>query len=182
MSATINNCEFMTQEDFATQYHDEVVFGFLRRKKLPMDEFYDVVVFGFLEAIDTYLSRPELREKHCFEAIATVKMRDKLSAHWKYANRPKRKAPVRGLHEPYHGYILEESIADKMQSVEDAAVASEVWERIAPQLTQKQMDTLLLKSRGFTYGEIASKESITRSGVASRMFRIRSKAKACLSV
>ena len=42
----------MTQEEreFAEQNHD-LVIDYLRRKRLPMDDYYDIVIFGYLSAV-----------------------------------------------------------------------------------------------------------------------------------
>ena len=38
------------QQLFAEEHHN-LVYAFLKEKKLPEDEYYDVVIFGYLQAV-----------------------------------------------------------------------------------------------------------------------------------
>ena len=60
----------LTQEesDFAAAHHN-LIGRYLRRARLPEDDFYDVAVFGYLRAVRKYLARPELRQ-YKFSTIA----------------------------------------------------------------------------------------------------------------
>lgn len=41
------------QQLFAEEHHN-LVYAFLKEKKLPEDEYYDVVIFGYLQAVMDY--------------------------------------------------------------------------------------------------------------------------------
>lgn len=41
------------QRQFAEE-HQDIVFRFLSRKGLPMDDYYDIVIFGYLQAVQEY--------------------------------------------------------------------------------------------------------------------------------
>lgn len=38
------------ESDFAAEHHD-VILRYLRKARLPYDEFYDIAVFGYLRAV-----------------------------------------------------------------------------------------------------------------------------------
>ena len=44
------------QQLFAEEHHN-LVYAFLKEKKLPEDEYYDVVVFGYLQAVMDYTTQ-----------------------------------------------------------------------------------------------------------------------------
>ena len=59
----------LDESAFAEKYH-HLIYAFLSKHKLPVDEFYDIAVFGYLRAVRKYLARPELREQYKFSTIA----------------------------------------------------------------------------------------------------------------
>ena len=59
----------LDESAYAEKYH-HLIYAFLGKHKLPMDEFYDIAVFGYLRAVRKYLARPELREQYKFSTIA----------------------------------------------------------------------------------------------------------------
>jgi len=164
------------QRAFTEQHHDEVVYGFLRKKGLDADEFWNVVILKYLYAVRIYLERPEL-QKLSFKTVAYRQMRGALCDHWTYLNRPKRKAPVYSL--DTYDFGDDERLA--AGAVHEQFEATEAWQSIMPLLTEKEMDSLQLKARGYSYREIASRAGITYSGICSRFYRMRCKARACVA-
>lgn len=69
------------QSEFAERHH-HVVLDFLRRRKLPMSEFYDVIVFRYLKTVQLYCSSPRLR-KYRFEVIANKAMDWAVKDYWR---------------------------------------------------------------------------------------------------
>ena len=51
------------QQLFAEEHHN-LVYAFLKEKKLPEDEYYDVVIFGYLQAVMDYTSQGEVQLRH----------------------------------------------------------------------------------------------------------------------
>ena len=45
------------QKQFAEE-HQNVVFRFLNKKGLPVDDYYDIVIFGYLQAVQEYDENP----------------------------------------------------------------------------------------------------------------------------
>jgi len=60
------------QADFATENHN-LIYGFLHKHKLPVDDFYDVAAMGLIRAIQTY-SQSEKARQYQFGAIAYGQM------------------------------------------------------------------------------------------------------------
>ena len=79
----MNHNQPLTQEqrEFAAEKHD-LIYGFLRYKRLNFDEYYDIAVFGFLKAVRNYIERPEL-QRYSFVTIANYSMRSELINHYR---------------------------------------------------------------------------------------------------
>lgn len=90
------------QRETATKAHN-MIYSYLRLRKLPIDDYYDVVVFGFMEAVQQYDENKELAKKYFLTTIAYRKMDDRLAAYRIYENRKKRTADVRSLEAPLAG-------------------------------------------------------------------------------
>ena len=78
----------MTQEEreFAEQNHD-LVIDYLRRKRLPMDDYYDIVIFGYLSAVQQYFRDPPVGVE--FKAMAFRAMKDSILRDREYNSRAK---------------------------------------------------------------------------------------------
>lgn len=172
-----NNPLTEEQRAFAEKHHDEVVYGFLKKKGLDTDEFWNVVILKYLYAVRIYLERPEL-QKLSFKTVAYKQMRSALCDHWTYLNRPKRKATV---------FSLDAYDSGNNERLGTGAIlyeqyeATEAWQSIMPLLTEKEMNSLQMKAHGYSYREIASEAGITYSGICSRFYRMRCKARACVA-
>jgi len=73
----------LTDEErrFAEDHHD-VVYRYLRYRRLSREEYYDVVIFRYLRAVHRYLNEPGLR-KYRFDTIARGAMRSALYYHFR---------------------------------------------------------------------------------------------------
>ena len=170
------------ENDFAEAHH-EIVGRFLRQKRLPYDDYYDVVVFGFMRAVRQYCTRPELREKYDFNAMAWRKMTDDLYSHFKKQSRPSRKAVTVSFESiVYDGstLTLTEAVADPYQ-MSDAVESSILWEKISGLLTGEQIEALRLRADGYTDREIAARRKRRVSDVEVIFDGIRA-AVACLGL
>lgn len=61
------------EQQFAIEHHD-VIAKYLRKRRLPMDEWYDIVIFRYCRSVKRWFGLPELR-KYNFEIIAFYAMR-----------------------------------------------------------------------------------------------------------
>lgn len=86
------------QRLFAAENHD-LVYAFLKEKRLPESDFYDIVIFGFLRAVRRYFTETALRE-YKFSTIAWNCMYVDLCNHFKAQHRQKRTATVISIHVP----------------------------------------------------------------------------------
>lgn len=60
------------EREFAEQNHN-VIYDYLHKKRLSIDEYYDIAVFGYIKAVIAYSRRKELR-KYAFTTIAWKKI------------------------------------------------------------------------------------------------------------
>lgn len=65
------------ERGFAAEHHG-LIYSFLNRRRLDVNEYYDVVIFGYLKAVMNY-NRKEQLQKYSFATIAWRTMRSSLS-------------------------------------------------------------------------------------------------------
>ncbi len=61
------------ERKFAAEHHD-IVYKYLKLRRLPVDEWYDIVIFRYCRSVKRWFAIPELR-KYNFEVIAFYAMR-----------------------------------------------------------------------------------------------------------
>lgn len=66
------------QRQFAAAQHN-LIFAYLREKKLYHGDYYDIAAFGYLRAVKRYFTEPSLH-KYAFSTIAWRAMRQSISA------------------------------------------------------------------------------------------------------
>lgn len=66
------------QRQFAAQRHN-LIFTFLKKKRLLIDDYYDIAAFGFLSAVQRYLTEPALRQ-YSFSTIAFRAMKRSIAS------------------------------------------------------------------------------------------------------
>jgi len=145
-------------QDFAERNHN-LVYGFLRDKELPADDYYDVIVFGYLRAVKQYCSRPDLRQRYTFGAIAYRKMTDDLFRHFKKQSRPSRNTITISFDTTDYGessFSMPEFIAD-MEDITARVESKMLWERVSGLLNSEQIRVLHMRADGYTDREIAAK-------------------------
>lgn len=180
----LNTTYKMTEEQkaFAEQHHDEVVGGFLAKKQLDYDEYWGVVILKYLYAVRIYLEKPEL-QIYSFKTIAYRQMYSAVHDYWTYKNRPKRKANVVSLDDfDSYGAGIKEHLIHASTPVMEQIEAVEAWSQVKLSLSEKELDAIQKKADGYSYREIARQSGISYSGICSRFFRARAKARTCLSV
>lgn len=148
------------ESDFAAEHHD-VILRYLRKARLPYDEFYDIAVFGYLRAVRKYLARPELQQ-YQFTTIAFRAMSCDVHHSREYWMRAKRSATVTRLDEDSHTDDLRDTVTeavDKIISFEEyVAKLSPVQRRIAS-----------LRDCGYSDREIANACGLSCDGVKQEM-------------
>ena len=161
------------QRLFAEEHHD-LVYKFLRKKQLPIDEFYDVVIFGYLRAVYRFLTLPEL-QKYSFKTVAWKGMEGELCNHNRICKSQKHNAFVISLHIPTYedGLSLEETIPapnPHMRQLEEQLLLHDLAKRVSRQ----QMNIVRLKSCGYNDRDIARCQNTTMKRVQELLEDVRS--------
>ena len=160
------------QRQFAEE-HQDIVFRFLSRKGLPMDDYYDIVIFGYLQAVQEYDENPAL-SRFQFSTIARTKMNDCLSRHFSYENKPKRKAPTVSIHAcTSDGLTLSEILPDRRKDLQAQTADRLLAMEALSCLTETERQMVHLKADGLTCREIAEIFSTTVHGINGRFRRMR---------
>jgi len=160
------------QRQFAEE-HQDIVFRFLSRKGLPMDDYYDIVIFGYLQAVQEYDENPAL-SRFQFSTIARTKMNDCLSKHFSYENKPKRKAPTVSIHAcTSDGLTLSEILPDRRKDLQAQTADRLLAMEVLSCLTETERQMVHLKADGLTCREIAEIFSTTVHGINWRFRRMR---------
>ena len=136
----------MTQEEreFAEQRHD-LVIDYLRRKRLPMDDFYDIVIFGYLSAVQQYFRNPPAGVE--FNAMAFRAMKDSVLRESEYNTRAKRCGSIVSLDT--------DTIPDPKQDVAQQAERKSLLEQAASVATPREAKIIRLLVDGFALREAA---------------------------
>ena len=145
------------QQDFAAEHHN-LVYAFLRNKRLLEDDYYDVIIFGYLQAVQKYLLREELRRQYAFTTIAWRAMERDLINHYKAQSRPMRKAVTISLESMTYEderLTLAEVVPGPDYRMEQLE-AKFLWDEISNMLTKPQAEALRMRADGYSVREIAS--------------------------
>jgi RNA polymerase sigma-70 factor (ECF subfamily) len=151
------------QSAFASENH-HVLMNYLKSKRLKADEYYDILVFGYLEAVCTYLERPDLRGQYTFEAIARQTMNFDLIDYYrsKYRKKNSHKYNV-SLNSAvsYGEYDIspEETIAASVD-VANEAETKFLWDEISAKLPRRQLNIIRMRVEGYNDREIAKHNGI----------------------
>ncbi len=161
------------QRLFATEHHD-LVYKFLRKKQLSIDEFYDVVIFAYLRSVRCYLTEPRLKQ-YSFTTISWRLMNGAISNYYRSQKTQKHSAVVFSLHSsPYDDcYALEETIAAPnpyMRQLEEQLLLHDLAKRVSKQ----QMNIIHLKSCGYNDRDIARRQNTTMKRVQELLEEVRS--------
>lgn len=160
------------QRLFAEEHHD-LVYKFLRKKQLSIDEFYDVVIFGYLRAVYRFLTLPEL-QKYSFKTVAWKGMEGELRNHNRICKSQKRNAFVVSLHMPVYedGLPLEETIPAPnlyMRQLEEQLLLHD----LAKKVSRQQMNIVRMKSCGYNDRDIARRQDTTIEHVQMLLKEVR---------
>jgi len=148
------------QQDFAERNHN-LIYSYLRDKRLPMNDFYDVIVFGYLRAVCQYCDRPDLRQRYTFGTIAYRKMTDDLYKHFRQQSCPSRRAIIISLDTTDYddsGFDMAD-IVSNMEETADRVESMMLWEQVSALLSKEQIRLLRMRADGYTDREIADKRN-----------------------
>lgn len=162
------------QQTFAEEHHN-LVYAFLRDKKLRADDYYDVIVFGFLRAVQKYLLREDLRSQYAFSTIAWRAMECNLSNHYQAQSRPMRRAVTvsfDAIISTNEWLTLAEIVPDSHDMM-DKLYARFLWDEISGVLNNEQIEIIRMKATGYNTREIASSQKRRQSEIENMLSEIK---------
>lgn len=167
----------MTHEEreFAEKHHC-MVPDFLRRRRLPEEDFYDVAVFGYLSAVQLYVRDPP--EGVPFEALAIRAMKDALHQDREYNARAKRNGYAISWENARGGRT--EVIADPEQDVHGQAERKDLLERAIKVATRSEAPIIRLLIGGYGLAEAARMLGLPKGAACMRMSRFYRRARAVI--
>lgn len=133
------------QQLFAEEHHN-LVYAFLKEKKLPEDEYYDVVIFGYLQAVMDYTAQGE-SSRFSFATIAWRKMESRLADHFRHQASTKRAAPTVSLNA-----VMDEnglSLSDMLSATDESFLDMEtelMFHDLGRHMPRRDMNVLRLKA------------------------------------
>ena len=164
-----------SEREFAEEHHN-LVYAFLKKKELDIDEFYDIVIFAYLTAVRRYFINKNLMQYN----FSTIAWRAMESAVYK---EKRKKSPIFiSLDEPLFrnsDVTLIDSLGQE-DNFDEKIIYLDLARRIKPHLTKKQSRILKNKANGYKYKEMSKKEGISLSGIGNRLRRARMKLKLVL--
>ena len=161
------------EREFAEQKHD-LVIDFLRRKRLPIDDYYDVVIFGYLSAVQQYFRNPPTGIS--FKAMAFRAMKDSVLREGEYGARAKRC----GVTVSIDAADRHSTIQDPKQNTEQQAERKALLEQAASIATQREANIIRLLVNGFALHEAARFLKMPRAAAVSCMENFCCRAKAII--
>lgn len=168
------------QRDFAEEHHN-IVYTFLKTRRLKIEDYYDIVIFGFLTAAQRYTEDEHLQQSYSFTTIAFRKMDDSLAEHRRSENRLKRKADVLSLDAPLkdtENMCFADTIPSEGATPGEQAETKVIYIDALLRATAKQRQALVATAAGYTAKEAAEKLGTTQTAIHNRLFRVRAQARA----
>lgn len=162
------------QQTFAEDNHN-LIYTFLRAKRLRPDDYYDVIVFGYLRAVQKYLLREDLRSQYEFSTIAWRAMECDLGKHYKAQSRPMRRAVTVSLESMFNKseWLMMADVIPDSDRLTDRLEAELLWDEIAMQLTDEQIEIIRMRANGYNNREIAASKKRRQSDVDNMLSEIR---------
>lgn len=144
---------------FAEENHD-LVYQFLNKNGLSMDEHYDIAVFGYLRAVQRYFAEPALR-KYNFSTIAAQNMQRECFKHDRAMSRAKKHISESSLDDAPFGSLpnIPPSVSSHY-SVQDLEMQL-LLHALAEKVSQQQMTIVRMRTEGYALREIARAQNLS---------------------
>lgn len=159
------------QKIFAAQNHD-LVYKFLQKQNLPIDDFYDVVIFGYLRAVKRFFNEIGL---HCYQfaTIAWNCMKVDLINHLKVQSRQKNNAETISLHTEVDDNLSFEEAVIVSDSIMQQLEVELLLHDLAKRVSKQQMEIVRLKSSGYNLQDIAIRQNTTTKRIRGLLEEVR---------
>ena len=162
------------QQQLAADNHD-LIFKFLRQKKLTDDEFYDIAAIGLCKATIVY------NDKWKFSTIAYKCMSHEVG-HERIYRRAKKRIPENEI--VYLDAVISvdddtkssfEKLIGSKTDIEETVISDIYISEILSELAENEIKIVKLLLNGFTQEEIAKKFKLSRAEISRRKTRIAEK-------
>ena len=154
------------EREFAAENHD-LIYKYMRGKRLDAEEFYDELIIDFLTAVKQYVTeKPELQVKYPFKQVLFQKLNGRMQHYWREYHRGKRTLEREAVRLDYEdeesGGRIEPWWIDPMQNVERYVVEKEFLNDVYSNISRYAEPDLLkliidMRKEGWTDFEIAKK-------------------------
>lgn len=154
------------EREFAVENHD-LIYKYMRNKRLDEEEFYDELIIDFLTAVKQYVTeKPELQVKYPFKQILFQQLNMRVKSYWRDHHAVKRTADREALRLDWEyedeGSRIESWWIDPMQNVERYVVEKEFLNDVYSNISRYAEPDLLkliidMRKEGWTDFEIAKK-------------------------
>ena len=153
-----------------------LIYGYCIKHKLDREEYYSDCALALCYAAQHYDS-----SKGSFSTYAYLCMSHEIIKSHAYATCKKRtyvQVPIDEKTLDGRGYRLEELLPDKSPEVDESWLTGKVYYQSAIEaLPEKDHELLSLMYAGYTQGEIAIKQGVTRSWINYQLNRIKKRIK-----
>jgi len=163
----------MEEKRYAERHH-YIVERFLEDMGLDESIYYDVIIFGYLDAVQKYLNNEKLRN-YTFFTVAWRIMKKSLYNYWKAQDTQRHSAKVISIDRKRRGGFSLEELTGSQRDVSDVIANKLLLERVMSHITSREREAINLLLLGYTYAETAKEIGISKSGVGSRISRMRSR-------
>lgn len=145
------------QRRFAEQNHG-LIYAFLHKTGCDINEYYDTAALSFLQAVQRYLTQPQLR-RYAFSTVAWRAMGSGIAAEYRAGER-------RRLAEQQYMMDCQTVSQDIRKEAEDRLILHELFSGASPE----QRHLAQMRAQGFTMKEAADAQGI-HVRQASRLLR-----------
>lgn len=162
------------QKIFAAQNHD-LVYKFLQKRNLPIEDFYDVIVFGYLHSVYRFFSEPQLKQ-YAFGTVAWKEMYYALNDYKKAMYCQKRNAEVLSLHSEFDDgdSVLEETIVSGSDDLMTQLEINLILHDLAKRVSKQQMEIVKMRAHGYSLRDIATRQNTSAKRIRKLLEEIRS--------
>lgn len=179
------NLQQLTEKErqMAEQYHDTIVYGFLKRHKLSIEDYYTTAVIGYLKGVQNYCRKPEIQKWALTTICGKDMLREVLNEN--RANKRQKRMPSGGFvsidetfedgNESYVNYIITPTLEDRYFEEYDREHSNDsdrVREILAP-YTNLQKSIIFLMASGKPKLYILKKLHISSQQLGRELKKIR---------
>lgn len=147
------------ERKFVEDNHN-LIYSFLKKNNLSIDEYYDIAVFGFIDAVKRYDS-----SKGSFFNIAYVCMLSAVRQEMRKSKFRNEKIKITSLDAELEGGVCIKDFIPSLDTVDSIYLHNEYVERIE-KLPEKLRTVILLLASGYNQIEIAKRLKYSQSYIS----------------